>query len=136
MVEQKLDWNKLAYVQMVRDHVELCSAVMLLGDFSRLKSPAKRILLFPKAWLKEIDQEVWDPQLVTTQRLLRTAVRRYGIVLMPVGPIVDGADGESSCFHPNRLQTPSLDASTDYDQTHCHPHTPSQVSSPSSITSA
>jgi hypothetical protein len=51
IVGQTMDWSRLGYVQVVREHGELCSAVMLLSDLHRMKSPAKRILMFPKLWL-------------------------------------------------------------------------------------
>lgn len=90
-----MDWSRLGYVQVVREHVELCSAVMLLSDLHRMKSPAKKILMFPKLWLVESEDEKYGPQMSTTRRLLRTAARRYGVTLMPMEPIVEGADGES-----------------------------------------
>jgi hypothetical protein len=89
---QALDWSRLGYVQVVRERVELCSAVMLLSDLHRMRSPARRILMFPRLWLAEAEETKKDPQTATTWRLLRTAVRRYGVTLMPMEPIVDGAD--------------------------------------------
>lgn len=91
-----LDWSRLGYVQMAKEFVELCSAVMVLADLSDMKSPARKILMFPKAWLVETDEEEYDPQMTTTRRLLRTAARRYGATLMPMDPIIDGADGEDT----------------------------------------
>ncbi|KAF2187461.1 glycosyltransferase family 8 protein [Zopfia rhizophila CBS 207.26] len=111
MAEQTLNWNRLGYAQVVREHVELCSAIMLLGDLHRLKSPAKRILLFPRSWLKEED-EGWNPELMTTRRLLRTAVRRYGIVLMPMETIIDGADDSL----PSSYSLASLYSLTEYER--------------------
>jgi hypothetical protein len=92
MAGQALDWSRLGYVQVVRERVELCSAVMLLSDLHRMRSPARRILMFPRLWLAEAEETKKDPQTATTWRLLRTAVRRYGVTLMPMEPIVDGAD--------------------------------------------
>ena len=94
MAEQRLDWSRLAYVQMVKSRVELCSAVMMLGDLHRMRSPAQKILLFPRAWLKEAEDDRWDPERDTTRRLLKTAALRYGVALMPMGTFMDGADGE------------------------------------------
>lgn len=91
---QTMDWSRLGYVQVVREHVELCSAVMLLSDLHRMKSPAKRILMFPRQWLAESEDDKYGPEMSTTRRLLRTAARRYAVTLMPMEPIVDGADGE------------------------------------------
>lgn len=91
---QTMDWSRLGYVQVVREHVELCSAVMLLSDFHRMKSPAKRILMFPRMWLATAEDDQYSPEMSTTRRLLRTAARRYGVTLIPMEPIVEGADGE------------------------------------------
>jgi hypothetical protein len=90
-----LDWSRLGYVQLVKEHAELCSAVMLLADLHKMKSPAKKLLLFPRVWLSNTDNEEYDAQMMTTRRLLRTAVRRYGISLLPLETIVDEADGKS-----------------------------------------
>jgi hypothetical protein len=89
---QTMDWSRLGYVQVVRERVELCSAVMLLSDLHRMRSPAQRILMFPRLWLAEAEETKKDPQTATTWRLLRTAVRRYGVTLIPMEPIVEGAD--------------------------------------------
>lgn len=102
VASQALDWSRLGYVQVVREHMELCSAVMLLADLARMKSPARRILLFPQRWLAaaadhtDDDNTTYGPELATTRRLLRTAARRYGITLLPMQPLVDGADGEAA----------------------------------------
>ncbi|KAF1847622.1 glycosyltransferase family 8 protein [Cucurbitaria berberidis CBS 394.84] len=89
---QTMDWSRLGYVQVVREHVELCSAVMLLSDLARMKSPAKRILMFPKLWLAIAEDGEYSPEMATTRRLLRAAARRYGVTLIPMEPIVEGAD--------------------------------------------
>lgn len=89
-----IDWSKLGYVQVVKDHSELCSAIMLLADVQDMRSPAKRILMFPKVWLRETSEEEWDPQMSTTRRLLRTAARRHGARLVPMEVVQEGADGE------------------------------------------
>lgn len=92
---ETLDWSRLGYVQMVKEHVELCNAVMLLSDLHEMRSPARKIIMFPRVWLRSMDDEEYDPQMSTTRRLLRTAVRRYGVTLAPMETIVDGADGEN-----------------------------------------
>ncbi|KAF2277962.1 uncharacterized protein EI97DRAFT_432053 [Westerdykella ornata] len=109
---QTLDWSRLGYVQLVREHGELCSAVMLLADLHGLKSPAKRLLLFPRAWLKKNDDDAYDPDMTTTRRLLRTAARRYGVSLIPMETIVDGADDSL----PSSYSLASLYALTDYER--------------------
>jgi hypothetical protein len=94
IASQSLDWSRLGYVQVVRQHMELCSAVMLLSDLHKMKSPARKILLFPQIWLQEMEGESYNAEVSTTRRLLRTAARRYGVTLIPMKTIVDGADGE------------------------------------------
>ena len=93
MQASSIDWSKLGYVQVVKDHSELCSAIMLLADLQDKRSPAKRVLMFPQVWLKETSEDEWDPQMSTTRRLLRTAARRHGARLVPMGTVEADADG-------------------------------------------
>jgi len=101
---QTMDWSRLGYVQVVREHVELCSAVMLLSDLHKMKSPAKRILMFPKLWLATSEDDQYSPEMSTTRRLLRNAARRYAVTLIPMDPIVQGADGKSCLMSIRHLQ--------------------------------
>lgn len=101
---ETLDWSRLGYVQIAKDHMELCSALMLLADVHRMKSPAKKILLFPRTWLATSGEDEYDAQMSTTRRLLRTAARRYGVSLIPMETIVHNADGEQF----DTLQTDQL----------------------------
>lgn len=89
---QTMDWSRLGYVQVARDHVELCSALMLLSDLHKMRSPAQRILMFPQSWLADSEDTNKDPQTLTTWRLLRTAARRYGVTLIPLETIDKDAD--------------------------------------------
>jgi hypothetical protein len=41
-----------------------------------------------------MEGETYNAELATTRRLLRAAGRRYGVTLIPMKTIVDGADGE------------------------------------------
>ncbi|KAF2629479.1 glycosyltransferase family 8 protein [Macroventuria anomochaeta] len=109
---QELDWSRLGYVQVVREHVELCSAVMLLSDLHRMKSPARRVLLFPKLWLQEAEDNGYSAEMSTTRRLLGTAARRYGVTLIPMEPILDGADGTL----PSSYSLASLYSLVDYER--------------------
>ncbi|KAJ4330008.1 hypothetical protein N0V95_010116 [Ascochyta clinopodiicola] len=109
---QELDWSRLGYVQVVREHVELCSAVMLLSDLHRMKSPARRVLLFPKLWLQEADAQGYSAEMSTTRRLLGTAARRYGVTLIPMEPIIDGADSTL----PSSYSLASLYSLVDYER--------------------
>lgn len=104
-----MNWDALAHAQVVSSHREVCSAVMLFADLHRLKSPARRVLLFPEHWLghgggrdggeekganrgsagtgglKKVRADVVDPYLASTRRLLRLAARRYRVELRPIG---------------------------------------------------
>ncbi|TKA81312.1 hypothetical protein B0A49_00311 [Cryomyces minteri] len=93
-----VDWRTLAHVQLVASHAAVCSAIMLFGDLARQRSPARRVLLFPRSWAVEKRRAkkgaVADPYLDTSRRLLRLAARRYGVVLQPVEPLQAGMEGE------------------------------------------
>jgi len=101
-----VDWKRLAHVQLVGNHHDVCSSVMLLSELHRLKSPAKRILLFPQAWAMDKGGKkgfVADPYLDTTRRLLKLAARRYGIELRPVSPIPGGDEGDPKAYSLSSL---------------------------------
>ena len=81
-------WSKLAYVQPVREQSELCNSIMFFSDLQKLKSPARRILMFPRDWL--LPTTVGDDQnsaIETTKRLLRLAAKQYGVKLHPIEPL-------------------------------------------------
>lgn len=111
--EMQIDWNRLGHVQLVTDHRQVCTAVMLFADLHRDKSPAARILLFPRSWIEDTDEEV-DPYLETSRRLLRAAVRRYKVIIRPIDPVIAGDGGmflpstSFTCSHASPLQTRSL----------------------------
>jgi hypothetical protein len=90
-----VNWNRLAYAQVVKTHEEVCSAVMLFGDLYRTKSPAHRVLLFPKHWAtdKSESAEGEDAAIFTTRRLLRKAARKFRVVLVPMGTTKPELDG-------------------------------------------
>jgi hypothetical protein len=92
-------WSKLAYAQVVRDHAEVCNALIFFADLNRLKSPVPRLLLFPRPWARDSDGDVLDPSLELSKRLLRKASRRYRVILVPIDPVGSG-DGTFS-----KLQT-------------------------------
>ena len=83
----QVDWQKLAHTQIVTTHHDVCSTIMFFGDLARLKSPARRILLFPQAWAMEkqaAKHDLIDPYMDITRRLLRRAARRYNVELRPI----------------------------------------------------
>ncbi|KAI9832157.1 MAG: hypothetical protein M1819_004508 [Sarea resinae] len=76
---------------------------MLFADLYRMKSPAQRVLLFPKTWATTGKGEYSDPYLDTSKRLLKMAARRYDVTLQPVDPIVEGADDSKPSSYPLAL---------------------------------
>ncbi|EON68375.1 hypothetical protein W97_07633 [Coniosporium apollinis CBS 100218] len=109
---KSIDWSRLAYTQLVKNHADVCSAVMLFGDLHRMKSPARRILLFPQAWAIGGKGEVEDPWVETSRRLLRKAARRYRVILQPMTTMAHG--GDDSVASSYSLAT--LFALKDYDR--------------------
>lgn len=112
-----VNWKRLAHVQLVRTHHDVCNAIMVLADFHRLKSPARRVLLFPSHWAQEKEGkkgDISDPFLGSSRRLLRMAARRYGVELRPVGPIVQ--HGEEVDESKDTYSLASAFALTDFDR--------------------
>ena len=96
--ETTVDWNRLGHVQIVRTHHDMCNAIMVLAELHRLKSPARRVLLFPQAWaaekLKKAGKgEISDPTLDISRRLMKAAARRYGVELRPITPLLSTEGG-------------------------------------------
>jgi len=75
---------------------------MILAELQKLKSPARRILLFPQAWAVEKKTkkgEIGDPFLDSSRRLMRLAARRYGVELRPISPVIRGGeDGQGDVY--------------------------------------
>ena len=100
----QVDWQRLAHVQIVRHHRDVCNAIMVLADLHRLQSPARRILLFPQAWALEKKShkgDVYDPFIDSSRRLIKLAARRYGVELRPITPLAgpsDGAEGNLEVY--------------------------------------
>ncbi|KAK4502921.1 hypothetical protein PRZ48_006348 [Zasmidium cellare] len=91
-----INWRRLAHVQLVSNHHDVCNAIMVLADLHIMKSPARRVLLFPKAWAQEKKAETdADPYLGSTRRLLKLAARRYHVELHPVEPIMNQTGEET-----------------------------------------
>lgn len=94
-----VDWKRLAYVQLARDHHDVCNAIMVLAELHRKKSPARRLLLFPQSWADDkaaAKGEIADPFVDSSRRLMRMAARRYGVELRPVSPVFKGEEGRTA----------------------------------------
>ena len=93
-----LNWKRLAHVQLARNHHDVCNAIMVLAELHRMKSPARRVLLFPRPWAEEKEagkRDMLDPFVDSSRRLMRLAARRYGVELIPVSPItLKSTDGQ------------------------------------------
>jgi len=84
----------VAYVQLVREHIHVCNAVILFAALEREESMAQRIILYPKTWNnKSSDREKSDSQLETSMRLLRNAASRYRVMLQPIEPMLGLGEG-------------------------------------------
>lgn len=89
-------WTKVAYVQLLREHVHVCNAVMAFAELNRQESLAQRLLLYPKEWHNhQPGQEGSDSHVETSLRLLKMAARRYKVELQPVGRIEELFEGGS-----------------------------------------
>ena len=97
ITSEKVNWKRLGYVQLARTHHDMCNAIMVLAELHRLKSPARRLLLFPQAWAteKRVQRgDIADPFLDISKRLMKIAARRYGIELRPVNPLIKSSAGQ------------------------------------------
>lgn len=94
-----IDWEKAAYVQLVTSHMPVCNAVMVFAELALQKSPARRVLLYPKRWDLATEGGKEDQRLERTMRLIKVAAVRYGVILSPVEPMLDVAEGEETSIH-------------------------------------
>ena len=84
----------MAYVQLVKEHLHVCNAVMIFAALEREESMAQRIILYPKLWDKQsLDREASSSQLETSMRLLRNAASRYRVMLQPMEPVLGMGQG-------------------------------------------
>ena len=97
-----VNWKRLAHVQLARTHHDVCNSIMVFGELHRMKSPARKVLLFPKSWAAEkeaVRGAMSDPFMDSSRRLMRMAARRYGVELRPVDPIAASTeDGVPSTY--------------------------------------
>lgn len=109
-----VNWKRLAHVQLARTHHDVCNSIMVFGELHRLKSPARKVLLFPISWAAEKEGKgaMSDPFMDSSRRLMRMAARRYGVELRPVDPVVESTkEGVSSTY-----SLASAYALTDFDR--------------------
>lgn len=90
-------WAKVAYAQLVRDHLHVCNAVMLFAELERQESSARRVILYPREWhFPESNPETSSAHIETSLRLLKTAERRYKVELQPVSQMQGSRNGMRS----------------------------------------
>lgn len=86
-------WAKVAYVQLVRRHVEVCGAVMGMREVERGESMAQRIIMYPREWDGTVEEgggggegemEREKGRRETSRRLLRKAAKEYRVMLQGV----------------------------------------------------
>jgi hypothetical protein len=90
-----VNWKRLAHVQLARTHHDVCNCIMVLAELHKQRSPARRLLLFPREWALEKEGkkgDISDPFLGSSRRLLRMAARRYGVELRPMSAVVLGEE--------------------------------------------
>lgn len=89
-------WGKAAYVQILRDRTQACTAVMLFAELERQESMAQRIIIYPEEWHLERGKRVDSSSPVKTSlRLLENAASRYKVLLQPVSKIRNSPEGTS-----------------------------------------
>ena len=79
ILTSKLDWSKYAYSQYATNQHYLCNSLMLFDSLDKLKSPADRMLFYPKTW----DTDVSSSKDRISQ-LLTMARDEYKVKLRPV----------------------------------------------------
>ena len=82
-------WAKVAYVQLVRRHIEVCGAITEFAQLEKEESMAQRIIMYPREWdAKPEDEAKLAPHVETSRRLLRRAAKYYKVMLQPIDSTV------------------------------------------------
>ena len=87
-------WAKVAYVQLVREHLHVCNAAMLFAELEREETMARKVMLYPKEWhTQQNTVGASDLNVDTSLRILKNAEKRYKVELQPVDRIQASAQG-------------------------------------------
>ena len=90
-------WAKVAYVQLVRGHVEVCGAVMEFAQLEKEESMAQRIIMYPREWdAKPQEGAALAPDVETSRRLLRSAAKQYKVMLQPIDSTVKATRAQTT----------------------------------------
>ena len=82
-------------MQIVTKHMLVCNAIMVFAELARQKSPARRVLLYPKRWdIESAENIIADQRLERTMRLIKVGAVRHGVTLAPIDPMLDGTEGD------------------------------------------
>ncbi|MCJ1445147.1 MAG: hypothetical protein MMC23_005652 [Stictis urceolatum] len=88
-----INWKRTAYAQLVRQHADVCSTIMLFAELTRSQSPAQKALLYPLSWDTELESGGdTSAALKTSVRLLQKAAKQYKVALYPVKPVRETQD--------------------------------------------
>ena len=80
-------WAKVAYVQLVRRHIEVCGKITAFAQLEKEESMAQRIIMYPREWdAQPQDGAKLAPHVETSRRLLRRAAKDYRVMLQPIEP--------------------------------------------------
>ena len=93
---ESMNWDEMAYVQVIQHYEDACNSVILFAELARQKSLAKRILLYPPEWEREI--ALGRSRSRTQERsikLLRRASARYSISMRATDVRFRNMDRES-----------------------------------------
>ncbi|MCJ1386167.1 hypothetical protein MMC17_009293 [Xylographa soralifera] len=94
-------WKKAAYVQLVTEHMTVCNVVMVFAELAVQKSRAQRVLLYPKIWDRDTEQDrLGALELERSMRLIRVAAVRYGVMLAPIEGMLDVGEGNTDAAFP------------------------------------
>ncbi len=107
----------MAYVQLVRRHVEVCGAVMGMREVERGESMAQRVIMYPREWDRELgkggdgdgeeEEEEEEKKRETSRRLLRKAAKEYRVMVQAVEPIPQ-AEGSGALTEAERYPLANL----------------------------
>ena len=87
-------WAKVAYVQLIRQHLHVCNAAMLFAELEHEESMARKVMLYPKEWHTQQDgMDAAGLKSETSLRILKNAEKRYKVELQPVDRIQASAEG-------------------------------------------
>ena len=91
LATENIQWEKVAYVQIIQHHQEICSTAIIFAELAQKRSIAKRVILYPKEWDYVTIHGQGRLQERNT-RLLRKAASRYNIILRAIED-ADQTDG-------------------------------------------